>query len=103
MQDKFDLQGDPIDVDKAVATQCGRRISNYTYKLKKKYDKLVKAKGAEYARSNPPGGVKPEQWTSLIDKKWNDKKWQVISCVHIKIAIGSSCSILIFNALKTTF
>ncbi|KAG5547503.1 hypothetical protein RHGRI_013258 [Rhododendron griersonianum] len=76
LTDKFDLQGDPIDVDKAVATQCGRRISNYTYKLKKKYDKLVKAKGAEYARSNPPGGVKPEQWTSLIDKKWNDKKWQ---------------------------
>ncbi|KAG5523800.1 hypothetical protein RHGRI_030705 [Rhododendron griersonianum] len=74
--DKFDLQGDPIDVDKVVATQCGRRISNYTYKLKKKYDKLVKAKGVEYARSNPPGGVKPEQWTSLIDKKWNDKKWQ---------------------------
>ncbi|XP_058214723.1 uncharacterized protein LOC131326130 [Rhododendron vialii] len=69
LTDKFDLQGDPIDVDKAVATQCGRRISNYTYKLKKKYDKLVKAKGAEYARSNPPGGVKPEQWTSLIDKK----------------------------------
>ncbi|KAG5557238.1 hypothetical protein RHGRI_007489 [Rhododendron griersonianum] len=76
LTDKFDLQGDPIDVDKAVATQCGQRISNYTYKLKKKYDKLVKAKGAEYARSNPPGGVKPEQWTSLIDKKWNDKKWQ---------------------------
>ncbi|KAG5549155.1 hypothetical protein RHGRI_014503 [Rhododendron griersonianum] len=76
LTDKFDLQGDPIDVDKAVATQCGRRISNYTYKLKKKYDKLVKAKGAEYARSNPPGGVKPEQWTCLIDKKWNDKKWQ---------------------------
>ncbi|KAI8524276.1 hypothetical protein RHMOL_Rhmol13G0137700 [Rhododendron molle] len=76
LTDKFELQGDPIDVDKAVATQCGRRISNYTYKLKKKYDKLVKAKGAEYARSNPPGGVKPEQWTSLIDKKWNDKKWQ---------------------------
>ncbi|XP_058216443.1 uncharacterized protein LOC131327348 isoform X3 [Rhododendron vialii] len=20
--------------------------------------------------------MKPEQWTSLIDKKWNDKKWQ---------------------------
>ncbi|KAG5536866.1 hypothetical protein RHGRI_024338 [Rhododendron griersonianum] len=76
LQDKFDLQGDPIDVDKAVATQCGRRISNYTYKLKKKYDKLIKAKGAEYARSNPPGGVKPGQWTSLMDKKWNDKKWQ---------------------------
>ncbi|KAG5553221.1 hypothetical protein RHGRI_011174 [Rhododendron griersonianum] len=75
-KDKLDLQGDPIDVDKAVATQCVRRISNYTYKLKTKYDKLVKAKGAEYARSNPPGGVKPEQWTSLIDKKWNDKKWQ---------------------------
>ncbi|KAF7128064.1 hypothetical protein RHSIM_Rhsim11G0007300 [Rhododendron simsii] len=76
LTDKFDLQGDPIDVDKAVATQCGRRISNYTYMLKKKYDKLEKAKGAEYARTNPPGGVKLEQWTSLIDKKWNDKKWQ---------------------------
>ncbi|KAF7126863.1 hypothetical protein RHSIM_Rhsim11G0017600 [Rhododendron simsii] len=49
LTDKFDLQGDPFDVDKAVATQCGRRISNCTYKLKKKYDKLVNAKGAEYA------------------------------------------------------
>lgn len=36
LTDKFDLQGDSIDVDKAVATQCGRRISNYTYKLEKK-------------------------------------------------------------------
>lgn len=88
MQDKFDLQGDPIDVDKAVTRQCGRRISNYTYKLKKKYDKLVKAKGPVYARSNPPTGVKPEQWTSLIDKKWNDKKWQVIFCVHHKNSRG---------------
>ncbi|KAG5551673.1 hypothetical protein RHGRI_009927 [Rhododendron griersonianum] len=52
LTDKFDLQGDPIDVDKAVATQCGRRISNYTYKLKKKYDKLKQSKANTNNRSD---------------------------------------------------
>ncbi|KAF7151521.1 hypothetical protein RHSIM_Rhsim02G0160200 [Rhododendron simsii] len=36
----------------------------------KKYKKLKETRGEEYARNNPPAGVNPEQWTSLITKKW---------------------------------
>ncbi|XP_058210514.1 uncharacterized protein LOC131322935 [Rhododendron vialii] len=69
IMDKFDLQGDPIDVEKAVATQCGRRLSNHNFVLHKKYKKLKETRGEEYARNNPPAGVNPEQWTSLVTKK----------------------------------
>ncbi|KAI8572439.1 hypothetical protein RHMOL_Rhmol01G0198600 [Rhododendron molle] len=57
--DKFDLQGDPIDIEKAVATQCGRRLSNHNFVLHKKYMKLKETRGEEYARNNPPAGVNP--------------------------------------------
>ncbi|KAG5524202.1 hypothetical protein RHGRI_031012 [Rhododendron griersonianum] len=76
---KFDLQGDPIDVEKAVATQCGRRLSNHNFVLHKKYKKLKETRGEEYARNNPPAGVNPEQWMSLVTKKWTVPKWLVIS------------------------
>ncbi|KAG5528952.1 hypothetical protein RHGRI_029569 [Rhododendron griersonianum] len=79
IMDKFDLQGDPIDVEKAVATQCGRRLSNHNFVLHKKYKKLKETRGEEYARNNPPAGVNPEQWTSLVTKKWTVPKWLVIS------------------------
>ncbi|XP_058226555.1 uncharacterized protein LOC131335280 [Rhododendron vialii] len=75
IMDKFDLQGDPIDVEKAVATQYGRRLSNHNFILHKKYKKLKETKGEEYARNNPPAGVNPEQWTSLVTKKWIVPKW----------------------------
>ncbi|KAI8526180.1 hypothetical protein RHMOL_Rhmol13G0288900 [Rhododendron molle] len=75
IMDKFDLQGDPIDVEKAVATQCGRRMSNHNFALHKKYKKLKETRGEEYARNNPPAGVNPEQWTSLVTKKWTVPKW----------------------------
>ncbi|KAG5561169.1 hypothetical protein RHGRI_004254 [Rhododendron griersonianum] len=75
IMDKFDLQGDPIDVEKAVATQCGRRLSNHNFVLHKKYKKLKETRGEEYARNNPPAGINPEQWTSLGTKKWTVKKW----------------------------
>ncbi|XP_058225377.1 uncharacterized protein LOC131334406 isoform X2 [Rhododendron vialii] len=78
IMDKFDLQGDPIDVEKAVATQCGRRLSNHNFVLHKKYKKLKETRGEEYARNNPPAGVNPEQWTSLVTKKWTVPKWLVI-------------------------
>ncbi|XP_058191477.1 uncharacterized protein LOC131308554 isoform X1 [Rhododendron vialii] len=77
--DKFDLQGDPIDVEKAVATQCGRRLSNHNFVLHKKYKKLKETRGEEYARNNPPASVNLEQWTSLVTKKWTVPKWLVIS------------------------
>ena len=35
MQDKFDLQGNPSDVDKIVARQCGRTMSSFSYRLHK--------------------------------------------------------------------
>ncbi|KAG5545778.1 hypothetical protein RHGRI_018064 [Rhododendron griersonianum] len=75
IMDKFDLQGDPIDVEKAVATQCGRRLSSHNFILHKKYKKLKETRGEEYARNNPPVGVNPEQWTSLVTKKWTIPKW----------------------------
>ncbi|KAG5547720.1 hypothetical protein RHGRI_013418 [Rhododendron griersonianum] len=75
IMDKFDLQGDPIDVERAVAAQCGRRLSNYNFVLHKKYKKLKEMRGEEYARNNPPAGVNPEQWTSLVTKKWTVQKW----------------------------
>ncbi|KAI8530253.1 hypothetical protein RHMOL_Rhmol11G0042000 [Rhododendron molle] len=75
IMDKFDLQGDQIDVEKAVATQCGRRLSNHNFVLHKKYKKLKETRGEEYARNNPPAGVNPEQWTSLVTKKWTVPKW----------------------------
>ena len=43
------------------------------------YQKLKDARGEEYARNNPLSYVKPEQWMSLIEKKWSVKKWQVIT------------------------
>ncbi|XP_058220429.1 uncharacterized protein LOC131330751 [Rhododendron vialii] len=58
--DKFDLPGDPIDVEKAVATQCVRRLSNHNFALHKKYKKLKETTGEEYARNNPPACVNPE-------------------------------------------
>ncbi|KAG5524124.1 hypothetical protein RHGRI_030947 [Rhododendron griersonianum] len=75
IMDKFDLQGDPIDVEKAVATQCGRRLSNHNFVLHKKYKKLKETRGEEYVRNNSPTGVNPEQWTSLVTKKWTVPKW----------------------------
>ncbi|KAG5524238.1 hypothetical protein RHGRI_031044 [Rhododendron griersonianum] len=75
IMDKFDLQGDPIDVEKVVAMQCGWRLSNHNFVLHKKYKKLKETRGEEYARNNPPAGVNPEQWTSLVTKKWTVPKW----------------------------
>ncbi|KAI8555133.1 hypothetical protein RHMOL_Rhmol05G0150700 [Rhododendron molle] len=77
IKDRFNLEGDPIDVEKAVARQFGRRLSDYTHDLYKKYKKLKSTKGVEYARSHPPSGVTHEQWIGLIDKKWSDTKFQM--------------------------
>ncbi|KAG5544657.1 hypothetical protein RHGRI_017182 [Rhododendron griersonianum] len=53
IKDRFNLEGDPTDVDKAMARQFGRRLSDY-----RKYKKLKTTKGVEYARSHPPSGDK---------------------------------------------
>ncbi|KAF7151933.1 hypothetical protein RHSIM_Rhsim02G0147600 [Rhododendron simsii] len=37
--------------------------------------KVQETRGEEYARNNPPTGVNPEQWTSLVTKKWTVPKW----------------------------
>ncbi|KAG5548011.1 hypothetical protein RHGRI_013640 [Rhododendron griersonianum] len=45
IKDRFYLEGDPIDIDKAVARQFGRRLSDYTHTLYRKYKKLKSTKG----------------------------------------------------------
>ena len=77
MQDQFDLEGDPIDIEKAMNTKFGRRLSNHTYKLHKQFRELKDAKGEEYARNHPPKDVGPTKWIDLIDKKWNTTKFLV--------------------------
>ncbi|KAG5532170.1 hypothetical protein RHGRI_026704 [Rhododendron griersonianum] len=84
IKDRFYLEGDPIDIDKAVARQFGRRLSDYTHTLYRKYKKLKSTKGVEYARSHPPSGVTHEQWIGLIDKKWSDTRFQNKSTKNIK-------------------
>ena len=71
------MKGDPNDVDKIVATQFGRRLSAYTYRLHKKYKDLKLAKGDEHARNHPPADVTPQQWIDLINNKWSDPKFKV--------------------------
>ncbi|KAI8550201.1 hypothetical protein RHMOL_Rhmol06G0086700 [Rhododendron molle] len=77
IKDRFNLEGDPIDIEKAVARQFGRRLSDYTHSLYRQYKKLKSTKAVEYARSHPPSGITHEQWIGLIDKKWSDTKFQM--------------------------
>ncbi|KAH7856017.1 hypothetical protein Vadar_031638 [Vaccinium darrowii] len=77
--DQFHFEGDPIDVHKAIATRCGRRLSDHTHKLYKKFKSLKESKGEGYARSHPPPKISMEQWTSLIEKKWTNKDWMLRS------------------------
>ncbi|KAG5528306.1 hypothetical protein RHGRI_029097 [Rhododendron griersonianum] len=60
IKDRFNLERDPIYVDKAVARQFGHRLSDYSHTLYRKYKKLKTTKGVEYARSHPPSGVSQE-------------------------------------------
>ncbi|XP_058190222.1 uncharacterized protein LOC131307613 [Rhododendron vialii] len=77
IKDQFNLERDPIDVDKAVARLFGRRLSDYSHTLYRKYKKLKTTKGVEYAKSHPPFGISHEQWIDLIDKKWSDPKFLI--------------------------
>ncbi|XP_028110625.1 uncharacterized protein LOC114309126 [Camellia sinensis] len=75
LNDQFDLQGDPVDIEKAMNIKFGRRLSNHTYRLHKQFMELKEAKGEEYARNHPPKNVDPTKWIDLIDKKWNTKEF----------------------------
>ncbi|KAG5547801.1 hypothetical protein RHGRI_013477 [Rhododendron griersonianum] len=75
LKDQFDFEGDPIDVNKAITSRCGRRLSDYTHRLYEKFKKLKATKGEAYARSHPPPQIAMEQWTRLIEKKWTNKDW----------------------------
>ncbi|KAF7126967.1 hypothetical protein RHSIM_Rhsim11G0005600 [Rhododendron simsii] len=75
VEDQFDFEGDPIDVNKAIISRCGRRLSDYTHRLYEKFKKLKATKGEAYARSHPPPQIAMEQWTHLIEKKWTNKDW----------------------------
>ncbi|KAF7152210.1 hypothetical protein RHSIM_Rhsim01G0156700 [Rhododendron simsii] len=93
LQDQFDFEGDPIDVNKAIMSRCGRRLSDYTHRLYEKFKKLKATKGEAYARSHPPPQIAMEQWTRLIEKKWTNKDWLVTKLLPFYI---NTC----FNALK---
>ena len=67
MQDQFDLQGDPVDIEKAMNIKFGRRLSNHTYRLHKQFMELKEAKEEE--RNHPLKDVDPTKWIDLIDKK----------------------------------
>ncbi|CAL5427492.1 unnamed protein product [Camellia sinensis] len=75
IEDQFDLQGNSSDVARTLNTQFGRRLSTFTYRLHKQYKQLKDARGEEYVRSHPPASVTLNQWTSLIDKKWNSTEF----------------------------
>ncbi|KAG5548393.1 hypothetical protein RHGRI_013921 [Rhododendron griersonianum] len=75
VEDQFDFEGDPIDVNKAITSRCGRRLSDYTHRLYEKFKKLKATKGEAYARTHPPPQIAMEQWTRLIEKKWTNKDW----------------------------
>ncbi|CAL5422281.1 unnamed protein product [Camellia sinensis] len=81
--DQFDLQGNPSDVARTLNTQFGRQLSSFTYRLHKQYKQLKDARGEEYARSHPPASVTLNQWTSLIDKKWNSKEFMEQSLTNV--------------------
>ncbi|KAL7161761.1 hypothetical protein ACSBR2_042272 [Camellia fascicularis] len=83
LTDQFDIQGESIDVSKAVATKCGRSLSTHTYRLRIKYLNLKSAKGEEYARIHPPPECDLKKWKNLIDKKWNDSNWLKQSIANI--------------------
>ncbi|CAL5375465.1 unnamed protein product [Camellia sinensis] len=40
LNDQFDLQGDPVDIEKAMNTKFGRKLSNHTYRLHKQFMEL---------------------------------------------------------------
>ncbi|KAF7154128.1 hypothetical protein RHSIM_Rhsim01G0150700 [Rhododendron simsii] len=84
LKDQFDFEGDPIDVNKAITSRCGRRLSDYTHKLYEKFKKLKATKGEAYARSHPPLQIAMEQWTRLIEKKWTNKDWLIRSEKNIE-------------------
>ena len=84
-QDQFDLQGDPVDVERVVSKQFGRRLSDYTNRLYKDYQKLVNSKGKEYAREHPPKRIDEDKWIALIDKKWTNDNFLVTSLLSSKL------------------
>ncbi|KAF7126932.1 hypothetical protein RHSIM_Rhsim11G0057000 [Rhododendron simsii] len=84
LKDQFDFEGDLIDVNKAITTRCGRRLSDYTHRLYEKFKKLKATKGEAYARSHPPPQIAMEQWTRLIQKKWTNKDWLLRSEKNIE-------------------
>jgi hypothetical protein len=57
-------------------------LSDFSHRLYRKYKELKKAKGEDYARDHPPPQINLQQWTSLIDNKWNSEKFQVTSSIN---------------------
>ena len=73
--------------------KLGRRLSDWTHRLHKKYLEMKNVKGEDFARRNPPDDCSLDQWTRLINNKWNDPKFLVTST--------SICLVLSLNVLST--
>jgi hypothetical protein len=78
LQNQFDLQCEPVKINKSLNTSAGRRLGDFKTKLHIKYKEIVKEKEKDYARSHPPFSCKLEQWIGLIDENWSNEDWLVI-------------------------
>uniref|UniRef100_A0A2N9EGZ8 Transposase Tnp1/En/Spm-like domain-containing protein n=1 Tax=Fagus sylvatica TaxID=28930 RepID=A0A2N9EGZ8_FAGSY len=76
VKDKFDLQGDSVDVNKSLNTKFANSLRQHVYRLHTKYKKAKLTHGDEYVRNHPPENVTTENWIELIDKKWTDSDFK---------------------------
>ena len=70
LQDQFDLQGEPVKINKSLNASAGRRLGDFQTKL----HIIVKKKGKDYARSHPPSNCT----LGVIDGYWSSEDWLVI-------------------------
>uniref|UniRef100_A0A2N9JAY4 Transposase Tnp1/En/Spm-like domain-containing protein n=3 Tax=Fagus sylvatica TaxID=28930 RepID=A0A2N9JAY4_FAGSY len=84
VEDKFDLQGDSVDVNKSLNTKFANSLRQHVYRLHTKYKKAKLTHGDEYVRNHPPENVTAENWIELIDKKWTDSDFKELSLKNKK-------------------
>uniref|UniRef100_A0A2N9J2Y5 Uncharacterized protein n=1 Tax=Fagus sylvatica TaxID=28930 RepID=A0A2N9J2Y5_FAGSY len=66
--DKFDLQGDSVDVNKSLNTKFANSLRQHVYRLHTKYKKAKLTHGDEYVRNHPPENVTAENWIELMTR-----------------------------------
>jgi hypothetical protein len=70
LQDQFDLQGEPVKINKFLNASVGRRLGDFKTKL----HIIVKEKEKDYARSHPPSNCT----LGVIDGNRSNEDWLVI-------------------------